>query len=334
MVDEGTEVPVGTPLAVIRGEKEEAPLVTGVPDRKPVAAKPEAEAVGRPVRAPMTPPPTRGKHRASPAARKRAEELGVDLSVLEGTGPAGAIVVADVEGSAIGARRPAKPKGRPRAVEMQKAIAAAMQRAKREIPHYYLSTTIDLEPAMVWLERTNADRDLPRRLLYGVLFVKAVARALRSFPELNGHWQEGAFRHSEAVHAGIAISLRGGGLVAPALHDADRKDLDTLMGEFRDLVMRARTGKLRSSELSDATITITSLGDDGVDSVFPIIYPPQVTIIGFGAVVKRPWQRDGGVGLSRVVTMSLAGDHRVSNGHRGAVFLRAVDQLLQQPEGL
>jgi len=332
LVQQGTRVPVGTPLAIIRGELEEAPTAKPTLEAEPVGRR-EEEPVRQAARPVVALRRTEGELRASPAARKLAEELSVDLSLVTGTGPGGAIVAADVESAAEAAGAPARLK-RPKAAETQKAIAAAMEHAKREIPHYYLSTTINLEPAMNWLEKTNAARAVPERLIHGVLYIKAMAQTLRNFPELNGYWVEGEFRHSEAIHTSIAISLRGGGLVAPALHDADRKDLDTLMGEFRDLVMRARAGKLRSSELSDATITITSLGEEGVDSVFPIIYPPQVAIVGVGTVVKRPWQEDDNVSVSRVVTLSLAGDHRVSNGHRGALFLRALGELLQQPKAL
>ncbi len=139
---------------------------------------------------------------------------------------------------------------------------------------------------------------------------------------------------SQAIHVGVAISLRQGGLVAPALHDADRVSLDELMRGLRDLVRRARSGGLRSSELSDPTITVTSLGDQGVEAVFGIIYPPQVAIVGFGTIVERPWSVAGQVVSRPLVTATLSADHRVTDGHRGALFLTAVDRLLQEPERL
>jgi len=161
-----------------------------------------------------------------------------------------------------------------------------------------------------------------------------VALALREVPELNALWMEGQAAPRSAIHVGVAISLRGGGLVAPALHDADRQSLDALMRGFRDLVMRARAGSLRSSELSDPTITVTSLGDQGVETVFGVIYPPQVAIVGFGKVVERPWSVGGAVVSHPVVTATLSADHRVTDGHRGGVFLAAVDRLLQDPDRL
>ena len=153
-------------------------------------------------------------------------------------------------------------------------------------------------------------------------------------PELNGFWEGESARPSEAVHVGVAISLRGGGLVAPAIHDAEKKSLDELMTGFRDLVQRARAGSLRSSELADPTITITSLGEQGVEGVFGLIFPPQVALVGFGKVVERPWAEGGGIFVRPVIQASLAADHRVVDGHRASLYLAAVERLLQEPEKL
>ncbi len=234
-------------------------------------------------------------------------------------------------------RRAAKPAARPpadRQQRMREAIATAMSRAKREIPHYYLATVIDFAPALEWLEARNRDRPVTERLLHGVLLLKAVALALREVPELNGFWIDGRAVRSEHVNVGVAVSLRGGGLVAPALRDADRTPLDELMRQFQDLVTRARAGSLRSSEMTEATITVTSLGERGVESVFGIIYPPQLALVGFGKVVERPWVVGREVIPRPVITATLSGDHRATDGHRGALFLDAVDRLLRAPEKL
>jgi pyruvate dehydrogenase E2 component (dihydrolipoamide acetyltransferase) len=129
----------------------------------------------------------------------------------------------------------------------------------------------------------------------------------------------------------VAIAIRGGGLAAPAIHDADDLDLEALMTKMRDLVGRVRAGRFRSSEIADPTITITSLGDRGVDAVWGVIYPPQVAIVGFGRIVMRPWIVDGAVSARPTVCVSLAADHRVSDGHRGALFLEKIGQLLAEP---
>jgi pyruvate dehydrogenase E2 component (dihydrolipoamide acetyltransferase) len=217
---------------------------------------------------------------------------------------------------------------------MRHAVAAAMARAKREIPHYYLATTIDLHRALAWLARENDSRPPERRLLAGVLLLKAAAVALRAFPELNAVWEDDQIRTLPAIHVGMAISLRQGGLVILAIHDTPSRSLDDLMAAVRDLTERARTGRIRSSELSDSTITVTSLGDRGVEEVFGVIYPPQVAIVGFGRIAERPWAADGGLFVRPVVKATLAADHRVSDGHRGGRYLEAVEMLLQEPEAL
>ena len=136
------------------------------------------------------------------------------------------------------------------------------------------------------------------------------------------------------LHLGVAISLRQGGLIAPALHDVDKKNLDEIMRELRDLVKRVRAGVLRSSELTDPTITVTNLGEQGVETVFGVIYPPQVALVGFGKVTERPWAANGMIGARSVIMATLAADHRASDGHRGGLFLAAIDRLLQEPEKL
>ena len=183
-------------------------------------------------------------------------------------------------------------------------------RSKREIPHYYLTQTVDLRRALAWLESANLDRPPAERLLPVVLLLKATALALRKLPELNGFWQKDAFLPGAGIHVGWAISHRGGGLIAPAIHNADQKSLGELMAALRDLVQRARTGGLRSSELTDPTITVTSLGERGAETVIGGIYPPQVAIVGFGRIVERPWAVDGALAVRPVVSPSLAADHR------------------------
>jgi pyruvate dehydrogenase E2 component (dihydrolipoamide acetyltransferase) len=318
-------MPIGTPLAVIRTEGPE--VAVPAPFAQPSAPLPVAPQPPKPI-ALVPPPPSRERLHVSPAARRRAEELGVDLTPVQGTGPDGRITLEDVDRAA--AKREAKP-APDRRERMREAIAAAMSRAKREIPHYYLSTTIDFGPALQWLESRNRERPVTERLLYGVLLLKAVALALREVPELNGFWIEGRAVRSEGVHVGVAVSLRGGGLVAPALRDADKQSIDALMRGFQDLVTRARAGSLRSSEMTDATVTVTSLGERGVESVLGIIYPPQLALVGFGKVVERAWVVAGKVVARPVITATLSGDHRATDGHRGALFLDALDRLLQNP---
>ncbi|MCZ7656854.1 MAG: 2-oxo acid dehydrogenase subunit E2 [Xanthobacteraceae bacterium] len=209
-----------------------------------------------------------------------------------------------------------------------------MARSKREIPHYYLEHQVDLGHCQDWLARTNAERAPEDRLLLAALTVKAVALAARRFPVFNGFHREGRFEPAPAVHVGFAIAIRGGGLAAPALHDVDRMGPDQIMTRLRDLIQRTRAGRIRSSEMADATITVTSLGERGVEALYGIIYPPQVAIVGFGKVVTRPWVIDGAIGPRPVLTVTLSADHRASDGHAGALFLAEIGKLLQEPESL
>jgi len=267
--------------------------------------------------------------KVSPFARRRAAELGVDLAALQGSGPDGAIESADVVRAAAAKAPPGVASG-----GMRRAIAAAMAKSKREIPHYYLQTRIDMSRALTWLAAENQARPMKDRLLPAVVQLKAVAQALREVPPLNGFWIDNTHRVSEAVHLGFAVSMKGGGLVAPAIHDVDRMSCGELMAALRDLIPRARSGRLRSSEMTDATLTVTSLGDLGVETVFGVIYPPQVAIVGFGKIMEQPWAKEGMLGVHPVMNASLAADHRATDGHTGAQFLDALNRHLQNPESL
>ncbi len=355
LVEPGTRVPVGDPIALFHHEGEEPstelPGAKAAPAQggEPLPPPPYAE----PTRTSTAPPPpgeTNGL-RASPAARRRARELGVDIQQLRGTN--GVVSLAEVEEAArLQTEQAGKPTeggqpagGKPEAgkpqegkdvkrLAMRRAIAAAMGRSKREIPHYYLETTCDLTDTLAYLETFNRNRSVRERVLPAALFLRATALAVREVPETNGFWTDDAFRPADHVHLGVAIALREGGLIAPAIHDADRLSAGALMAALQDLIGRVRGGTVRSSEISDATITVTNLGDQGVDKVYGVIYPPQVALVGFGRVVERPWVIDGNVVARRVVDISLSGDHRASDGHRGGVFLNAVARLLREPQRL
>jgi len=332
VVQPGQKVPVGAVLALLRAPGE-APGAAPIAAAAPVMAAP-APAPAATAPAVSAPPAGAPRHKISPSARKLAEELGIDPASVQPVAADGVITREDIERAAQ-RRKGAEPK--PAAdwhVQMRAAIAAAMSKSKREIPHYYLATEIDVTPAMDWLAQENLRRDVSARLLAAVPLMKAVALALREVPGLNGFWTGGAFQPAPAVHLGMAIAMRGGGLVAPAIHDADRKSLDQLMAALRDLIDRVRGGRLKSSEMADPTVTLTSLGDQGVETVYGVIYPPQVAIIGLGRITERPRVEQGKIVARKVLTTTLAADHRASDGHRGALFLAALDRLLQQPERL
>jgi pyruvate dehydrogenase E2 component (dihydrolipoamide acetyltransferase) len=332
LVQVGDTVPVGTPIMTLRraGPPAAAPATPTIAPAPPSAIPA------------MVPDPSGGTHgRASPAARRFAAEHGIDLATIAGSGPEGAVVFVDVE-TAWRARASVKPaaseSGEPRRqagadlAEMRRAIAAAMARAKREIPHYYLSTTLDVTEATRRLQAANAERPPERRLLAAALHLKALASTLRRHTDMNGFWVDGGFRPSARIHLAPAIAIRGGGLVAPAIHDTDRLTHDEIMERLRDLVARVRAGRFRGSELSDPTCTLTSLGERGVEAITPIINPPQVAIVGIGSPVERPWIVDGAVMARTIITLTLAADHRVSDGHRGALMLADFAARVAAPE--
>ncbi len=368
-VAEGQTVPVGAPILSLEepaaAAAAAAPPPSGAPAPTPEPAPaPAPERVSQPTAAPPAPegvpqpavpspapaaveaaPPSRAAERvrASPAARRLAQRFGMDLAALTGSGPEDAVVSADVRRAREAERQAPTPErrapeaGRARGLdlaEMRKAIAAAMARSKREIPHFYVATQVDLKAAADWLAETNAARPPDERMLMGALFLKATAKALLEHSVFNGTFEDGSARPGDGVHIGTAVAIRGGGLIAPAIHDCDRLSLDALMARMRDLVARVRGGGLRSSELTDPTVTVSSLGDRGVETLFGIIYPPQVALIGFGRVTETVLAVEGAPVVRPAVSISLAADHRVADGHRGGLFLRTLASLLQEPQSL
>jgi len=348
LVQLGETVPVGTPMVKVRSEAEASV-------ERPSDSAPTPVPTSPPKRHDEPPARSDRRVRATPLARRIARQRGIELESLSGSGPDGAIVEADVmaaEGlgradvsSDLLASKEASqtPPGMPSGVVSQKTdraarrrqvIAAAMERSKREIPHYYLATTIELTPALAWLENANLERPISKRLLFPALLLKAVANAAGRFPQLNGHWIDGAYQAADGVHVGMVVSLRTGGIVVPTLRDADSRSLDELMEQLRDVVTRARVGRLRSAELSDATLAVTSLGEEGVETIYGVIYPPQVSIIGFGAIHSEVRAEGDLLGTRPVLRATLAADHRASDGQEGSRFLTAIARQLAQPEKL
>lgn len=354
---------LGVDLATVqgtgpRGSVTRADVERAVAGPRP-AAEPEVVPEHRAVPEHGRPEPSRSRtkrqhpaarQRVSPRARVVAAELGVDLAGVTGTGQQGAVREADIR-MAAAVRKPvpapvappapapvaATPAARSaaeRAHSMRQAIARLMARSKREIPHYYVSNTADMTTALSWLRDRNRELEVAQRIVPAALLLKAAAVGARQVPQVNGYWVDDEFKPAEAVHLGLAISLRGGGLLTPAIHDAAGLDLSELMNRMRDLVARARAGRLRGSELTDATITVTNLGDQGVESVFGVIYPPQVALVGFGKITERAVAIGGLIGSRPVVVTTLAADHRATDGYTGARYLSAISDLLQRPEEL
>lgn len=327
LVPEGTHVAVGTVLAQLNGGTAvagEAAESTPPGAPQPAPAMKPAPTIG------VAPAAESHRRKVSPAARARARELGVDLDQLTGTGMGQAITIDDV----LRAAQTPKPVATEPARDMRQVIARAMSRSKREIPHYYLSVTCSFAKARAFLDRYNEAAPIESRLLPAAVLLKAVAQAAKALPEFNGFYKGDAFEPANDVHLGVAIAMRGGRLVAPAILNADQKALPVLMTELRDLALRVRAGHMKSSELSMPTITVTSFAEEEVDSVIPVIYPPQVAIVGIGSVRERPAAADGQVRAELTVPISLAADHRVTDGRAGTRFLSAINKALQNPEQL
>ncbi|MCW8799777.1 MAG: 2-oxo acid dehydrogenase subunit E2 [Desulfobacter sp.] len=330
LVEPGTECSVGTPLALIRSvsSDEENITVSSV-----TAAQEQTEEIPLEKTKPdrykeTTQPPTQPQRiKASPAARRKARELGLDLADLAKTSD-GEIHLSQIESAAKTEFKT------PSADKMRQAIASAMSLSNAEIPHYYLSASVNMSPALSWLEEINKNLTIKERILPAAMVIRAVVLALKEVPELNGYWQEGHHQVCKEIHPGIAIALRKKGLITPALLNAKDMNLSQTMQALDDLIMRTRAGKLRGAELTQQSITITNLGDLGVENVYGVIYPPQVALIGLGKIIDTPWAQENKVTVQKVMKATLAGDHRATDGRTGALFLDKFNRILQNPKEL
>lgn len=411
LVEEGTRVPVGTPLARIASDDDVTPGSEDSPATAPLGdavtrAEPEPETPAPAHRPdpfrqpPPVPMPVGGAGRShasvvlSPLVRRLADDLAVDTSLLHGTGPGGRITRDDIERAGRNrhrgtprARRLAREHGldldgvtgtgrrgtiraediervvlrrsgterrepepaaptpaastpaastpdQDRQLAARSAIARTMERAWREIPHYRLSSTVDLEATLGWLDTLNAQRPPQMRILPAAALLRATALAAAEVPELNGWWIDDAVRPAEAVALGTVVSLRKGGVVTPTIADAAELGIEGTMTALRRLVAAARSGGLRSSDMAEASITVTNLGDQGADEVHGVIRPPQVALVGFGRVRPRPWADGDDLGVRRSVIVTLAADHRASDGRTGSRFLHMLERALSDPDRL
>jgi pyruvate dehydrogenase E2 component (dihydrolipoamide acetyltransferase) len=333
---------------VTRHDVERAAAAPAVADAASLAAAAAVPAATAPVpAAPATgthlvvPPPSGDRILATPRARALAAQRGIDLRTLTGTGLNGAVTGTDVERAPVPAPEPAAPAAAPPsgraadpAAAMRSAIAGLVERSNRDIPHYYVESPIELSAMTAWLAVRNEDRPPSERILPAAVLLRAVAGAAAATPALNGWWRDGGFVPAERVDLGVVVSLRTGGLLVPVIRDAGSLTVEQTMAELRDAVMRARAGRLRASELSDPSISVTNLGDLGAQRVDGVIYPPQVAIVGFGRIADEPWVHEGALEVRPVVHATVAADHRASDGAAGARFLTTLARLLAAPEQL
>jgi pyruvate dehydrogenase E2 component (dihydrolipoamide acetyltransferase) len=215
-------------------------------------------------------------------------------------------------------------------LNIREAIAKAMSKSKKEIPHYYLKTSIEINDLLAWLDRENEKRSLADRILISAIFVKALAIALKKHPEMNGLYTNNQFYASQETNINLAISLKDGGVIVPALLNTESKNLDQINKDLKDLIERTRDHKLKQKELTDGTITLTILGELGVEEVYGVIFPPQVALLGIGSIHKEVVAKDNQPKIVNVIKVSLAADHRVSDGIIGSKFLKAFGKALTE----
>lgn len=330
LLKEGDKVPVGAIMALIN-----APAVV---EEKKTEVKPEVKielpkAELQPIEEKIVVPHPFNRIKASPLAKAIAAEYKIDLAGVEGTGENGAITKEDIEKVIAQKSSTLKPTHSASTETIRMAVAAAMSKSNRDIPHYYLELKVDMAKSIAWLTESNKQLAVKERLLPVVLLIKALAKSLVEVKELNAIWDNGVILKNE-INIGFVVSLRNGGVMIPAIKNADKKSLSEIMNSLNDLIPRARNLKLKSSELSESTITITNLGERSADKVFGVIYPPQVAILGFGSIVEQPWAESGMLAVRPVITITLAGDHRATDGHTGSRLLVAIKNYLQKPEEL
>jgi len=349
VVPAGERAPVGGLIAVIAEPSEDIGSVLAAapaaPTQPPAAAaptpRPAQPAPARPA-APSPPPvPTAmpgGRVKASPLAKKVASQSGVDLRLIQGSGPGGRIIRRDVE-AALGATPAVAPAAIPAApgVEyqdvplssMRAAIAKRMPLSKAPVPHFYLTSEIAMDRGWELREELNALEGQPKISVTDMI-VKACALTLVRHPEVNASFQGESIRVNYRVHIGLAVALDEG-LITPVLRNSEAKSLAQIAVEGRDLVERARGRRLRAPELSGATFSVSNLGMFDVDEFSAIINPPEGAILAVGAVKVVPVVEAGRIGMGRRMKVTLSCDHRVMDGAMGARFLQTLKQLLEEP---
>ncbi len=351
-VEEGEKVPVGQRMALIQAEgglegsaEVRQARETSRREAGPVEVERTAGEVVSPAKDfPRATPP--GRIKASPRARKAAEELGVDLSLLQGSGPAGRILYRDVLSASSGSEPGSKALALSRTVaaeseriplsSMRRLIAQRMVASKTQVPHFYLQMEIDAEPLLQLRRQINAAlmESKGGKLSINDIVLKATAVALTQAPQVNASFtQEGILRHGQ-VNLGFAVSLEGG-LITPVIRNADSKGLRQISLEARDLIERARNKRLKPDEYQGGTFTVSNLGAMGIDSFQAIIDPPQGAILGVGSILKKPVvTEDNRIQVGHRFNLTLSCDHRVLDGAVGAEFLRRLRRLLEQPASM
>jgi len=335
LVEPEVEVPIGTPIAIVAEEGDELSDV----QRAVEEARRELEKALRPaapeevLAPPVTPvarPEAERKVKITPVARRLAEQYGLDITKIRGTGPGGRITKRDVL-KAIEELRLERPAYREvRLAGIRRLTAEKMSLAWRA-PHASLTVLVDMEAVEALRARVEAEEGV--KVPYDAIFIKAVALALREHEELNATFEGGVVRIHEEKAICFAVDTPRG-LVTPVIRRADEKSLAQIGLEVRELAEKARSGELKAEDVRGGTFTVTNLGVFGIDLFKPIVNHPQVAILAFGKVAERPVVRDGRVVARRTAWITLSFDHRAVDGGPAARFLKTVIELLENPEAL
>ena len=333
VVEEGATVPVGQPIAIITQPGEPVPEVAA-----PEAEKAAALAAETPRPAKKTPPaaileaPAADRVRASPIARRLAGERGIDLGLVRGTGPGGRITEADVRAFA---EAPA-PAGRPRRVQLSRmrlAIGRRTADSKRQAPHFYVSTSVEMDRALEMRQELNDSPGEEEHITVNDLIVKAATQALTRFPNLNSTFESDHLLVYPDINIGIVLAVEQG-LIVPAILRAQEKSLAQISWTAKELLGRAREGTLKPEEYGGATFAVSNLGMFDVDEFIAVIMPPNSAMLGIGSIRPQPVVRDGQVVVRQMMKATLSVDHRVTDGVEAAKYLAEFRRLLEQPVNL
>ncbi len=361
LIEAGSEgIAVNTPIAILLEEGEDASALSKAPEAKPApaAAAPAASPEPTPATAPDTSQLAISKGArifASPLARRIAKDAGLDLGAITGSGPHGRIIKADVEAAIAAGTGKAKPQEAPAPAKevapakaapppsanyievpnstMRKVIAQRLAQSKREAPHFYLSVDWNIDALLKIREELNSrtpEGDAAFKISVNDFVVRAVALAMRAFPDVNCSWTDEAIRYYQTVDVSVAVATPSG-LITPVVRNADQKGLATISNEVRLLAKRARDGKLMPEEYQGGGFTISNLGMYGITNFAAVINPPQSCLLAVGAAEKRPIVKDNALAIATMMSCTLSIDHRTVDGAKGAEFLQVLKQLVEDP---
>jgi pyruvate dehydrogenase E2 component (dihydrolipoamide acetyltransferase) len=358
LASEGDDVPVGEAIAFIQGEGEEVPERDGkarAAEEAPAAEAEEAEAPAVEEK-PAEVPRADGRFRASPIVRRLAAENNLDLSQIEGTGPAGRIVERDIRTAiergearvaaeaeapeAAPAAAPPPPAPEPTGVpgtelvqpsRMLQIIGERMTQSKQQVPHYYATAEVEMDELLALRRQLNAElEEQGIKLSVNDFVMKACAVALKDYPNLNALWTSQGIELHQQVDLAMAVALESG-LITPVIRDAANKTLSAISAASKDLARRAREGGLKPEEYQGGTFTVSNMGMFGVESFAAIINPPQAAIVAVSSIIQRAVFKGEEVVPVSIMKLTLSADHRISNGAEGAQYLAEVKRLLENP---